>query len=319
MGAKTLKRLAILFSTVLVAGLSIFWLHQVVLEKMDQSVLAKAARHEEQGKLDEAEQDYQEHLEVVEGDLIAKRKLADVLLKGPKDPARCQRAAEHYEEYVKRFTDDKSALLTLARLQVEINPNNATALGHLQTLAKIDPENGEVHFLLGQCLEAMGNPSAAKGEFEEAILHHAPQHVEASARFAALLLSDLNKADDETAKAARQHADKVIQDMVNSDLENAQVYLERGKYRRLFGKTAQDRDDARKDFELARQKNHNDPQVYLELSALEQSSREYEAARGHRSRPQGLTSRAIASSAAGHARTVWPSRFNRQGDNKLAQ
>ena len=44
MGAKTAKRLAILVTTILVAGLSIFFIQRYQVGRMDRSVLAQAAQ-----------------------------------------------------------------------------------------------------------------------------------------------------------------------------------------------------------------------------------------------------------------------------------
>ena len=119
MGAKTVKRLAILLTTILVAGLSIFFIQRYQVEKMDRSVLAQAARAEKDGNFEEAARFYQEHLEVAPDDQEAKLKYADVLRKGPKNPARQEQAAQLYDQYVTRFPANNSARRRLAESNVE--------------------------------------------------------------------------------------------------------------------------------------------------------------------------------------------------------
>ncbi len=103
MGAKTAKRLAILVTAILVAGLSLFFIQRFQVGRMDRSVLDQAAQAEQDGNYEDAARDYQEHLEIAADDWEAKLKLAGVLLKGPKDNARRQQAAQIYEQYVNRF------------------------------------------------------------------------------------------------------------------------------------------------------------------------------------------------------------------------
>ena len=74
-------------------------------------------------------------------------------------------------------------------------------------------------------------------------------------------------------------ADNDIKKMVDFDPENYQVYLERGRYRRQFGRTPQEREDAKQDFLIALKKGPNDPKVYTELAELARSSKNYEEAR----------------------------------------
>ena len=94
--------------------------------------------------------------------------------------------------------------------------------------AKPGPDDGALHFLLGQCQEKLDDPSGAEKSYRDAIEYKAPQHVEASSRLAALLLNQLKKPTEEEKKAAKKEADGVIDAMVNSEPENYQVYLQRG-------------------------------------------------------------------------------------------
>jgi len=266
MGAKTVKRLAILLTTILVAGLSIFFIQRYQVEKMDRSVLAQAARAEKDGNFEEAARFYQEHLEVAPDDQEAKLKYADVLRKGPKNPARQEQAAQLYDQYVARFPANNSARRRLAELNVETGRYDK-ARPHLEILLKSESDDGALCFLLGRCQEA-NEPAQAVKSFEHAIEYDAPQRPEADSRLAALLVR-LDRRND---------AKNVIEKMVKDDPKNYRVYLERGSYLRRFGQT-QDRKSAKDDLQRALEMAPNDPKVYAELAALARLAKNDDEAR----------------------------------------
>ena len=266
MGAKTVKRLAILVTTILIAGLSLFFIQSYQVEKMDRSVLAQAARAEKDGNFEGAARFYQEHLEVAPDDQEAKLKYADVLLKGPKNPARQEQAAQLYGQYVTRFPANNSARRRLAELNVETG-RYSVARPHLELLLISEPKDGALNFLLGRCQEA-NEPAQAVKSFELAIEHDAPQRPEADSRLAALLVR-LDRRND---------AKNVIEKMVKDHPKSYQVYLERGSYLRRFGQT-QDRKSAKDDLQRALELAPNDPKVYTAVAALARSSKNYEEAR----------------------------------------
>ncbi len=270
MGAKTAKRLAILVMTILVAGLSIFWIQRYQVKRMDQSVLDQAARAEAEENFEDAARFYQEHLELAPDDnWEVKLKRADALLKGPKDNARRQQAAQDYDQYVDRFpAEKKNVRRRLAELCVEMG-QYSKARPHLEILLKSEPKDGALNFLIGRCHEAMNEPDRAMESYKTAITNGAPQRPEADARLAALLVQQ-NKVGD---------AEKVIETMVEDHPENYKVYLERGSYIRRFASTPAKRKPAQDDLQLARKMFPDDPRVYTELADLARSSNDLAAAR----------------------------------------
>jgi len=272
MGAKTLKRLAILVTTILVAGLSIFLVQRYQVGRMDRSVLDQAARAEGVGNFEDAARFYQEHLEVAPDDWEAKLKYADVLRKGSKDASRRLQAAKMYEEYVSRFPKEKENVRRrLAELYVEMGayPN---ARRHLEIVEKAEPNDGAICFLLGRCQEAMNEPAKAMESYKRAIEHDAPQRPEADARLATLQVQP-NAANFEVVK------NKAIKKMVEDHPTNYKVYLERGSFVRRFGPTPGDRKSAKDDLERALKMATDDPKVYAELAELARSSKNFEEAR----------------------------------------
>jgi len=283
MGAKIVKRLAILVATILVAGLSIFFIQRYQVSRMDRSVLAQAKRAEEGGNFEDAARFYQEHLEVATDDPEAKLKYADVLLKGSKDDARRQQAAQIYEQYVNRFpAEKKDVRRRLAELYVETGRYDK-ARQHLEILLKLEPKDGALHFMLGRCQEALNEPARAVESYRDAIKSDGPQRPEASWRLAAVLRSQLKESKGGTDRAEAEkliidEANGLIEEMVKANQENYQVYLERGRYYRQFG-SPEERKSAKDDLQRALKMAPNDPKVYTELAALERSSKNFEEAR----------------------------------------
>ena len=267
MGA-TVNRLAILVTTILIAGLSIFFLQRYQVDRMDRSVLAQAAQAEKEGNFEKALPLYQEHIEVAPDDQEAKLKYADVLLKGAKNPARQEQAAQLYEQYVNRFSADKKARRRLAELTVEMGGYDK-AQPHLELLLKSEPNDGALFFLLGRCQEARNERERALESFKSAVEKDAPQRPEADSRLATLLVQ-LNQPGE---------ANNVIDKMVKDHPENYRVYLERGSYLRRFGRTPEQRKSAKGDLQRVREMAPNDPKVYTELALLARLSKNDDEAR----------------------------------------
>jgi predicted Zn-dependent protease len=292
MGAKTFKRLAILVTATLIAGLAIFFLQRYQVDKMDRRVLDQADSAGKEKKFDEAAQLYQEHLEISPDDQQAKLKYADTLLKEASSRVNQLRAVGIYLQYVNRFPADTKARRRLAELLVDMEifgivQGGSTALELVDTLRKSDPEDGSLNFLRGRCLEGMKDPAGAVKAYGDAIANNrtpVSQRVEAYARTADLLRSQPETSKEASAKEGPatksiiQEADTAIQKMVELDSENYRVYLERGSYFQKFGNSEQ-REIAKKDLLIALQKNPRDPKVYRELAILARSSNNDKEAR----------------------------------------
>ena len=76
MGPKTIKRLAILISVVLVASLAIFFIQRYQVTRMAQLVLDDAEQAERDGDFDEAARIYQERLAVIPDDVDTKLEIS---------------------------------------------------------------------------------------------------------------------------------------------------------------------------------------------------------------------------------------------------
>ena len=301
MGPKTIKRLAILISVVLVASLAIFFMQRYQVTRMAQVVLDNAEQAERDGDFDEAARIYQERLKVIPDDVDTKLKFADVLRKGTKTAQRLEQAAGAYDEILSREPGNMEVHRRMAELAFELGkynpPSNVLtsttqyARPHLELLLKLDTDgnlvnsqdlDGGLCFLLGRCQEAAGDSVAAVNSYQLAIAHHAPQQIKAFSRLATLLWSPGKQQDLAGAKQA-------IDEMVSADPNNYQVYLERGLYLRQVASATVDqkaalesRKAASADFQRALKLVPDDPQSYRELAALELDAKppSFEAARG---------------------------------------
>ncbi len=269
MEAKTLRRLAILVATLVALGALIYFGQQYQVERMDRSVLSRAASSEKEGNFAQAAAYYQEHLEVVPDDQDAKQKLADVLLKGNKNSAHQDQAIQLYTEIITRRPAAKDVRRRLAEALVDKGRYNDARL-HLELLLKSEPDDGTLRFLLGRCQEAMNDDSLAAKSYRAAIKTSVPERVEACQRLATVLRGQLNK---------KEEADQVIDEMVRSEPENYRVYLERGRYHRRFAETPQELKAAKDDFERVLAQAPDDPKVYVELAGIAQRARNFEEGR----------------------------------------
>ena len=124
MGPKTIKRLAILISVVLVASLAIFFIQRYQVTRMAQLVLDDAEQAERDGEFDEAARIYQERLAVIPDDVDTKLKLADVLRKGTKTAQRLEQAAQIYGDLLSRDPGQMEVHRRLAELTFELGRYN---------------------------------------------------------------------------------------------------------------------------------------------------------------------------------------------------
>jgi tetratricopeptide (TPR) repeat protein len=269
MAAKTARRLAILVSTILVAGCSLFFIQRYQLARMDQSVLARAMQAEREGDFVKAADLYQEHLEIAPDDQDAKLKYADVLLKESKDIGRQDQALELYVQLLTRYPARKDIRRRLAELAMERSRYDL-ARPNLEILLRTEGDDGSLHFYLGECQELDGSFGPAVKSYRSAVEKGAPERLEAYRRQADLLRSQLNRPDE---------ADAVIDAMVQSDPKNYRVYLERGRYHRRFIKTQSELESVKQDFQRALKQMPGEGDTYVELAEIAAASGKLEESR----------------------------------------
>jgi len=270
MTATTIKRLAILIVILGLIGGAAILAQQYQLTKMAASVAARAKLAEKTGKLPEAESLYQQHLEVVPSDTDTKIQYADLMAKSD-NALKQQEAIGLYSNILKRYGGLSD--VRRKRMDVEYKLRNfRAARDDLAILLPIDnggPElvltnaDGELLFKMGRCCEADGDDIKATRYYRAAIKTRAAQRLEAYQRLASLLRK---------TPRHEKEADQLIEEMVDSDRENYQVYLERGRYRSLQAQAETDSRrsqllaTAREDFQKAASLAPGVPEIVLELA-----------------------------------------------------
>ena len=265
MSSMTVKRLAILVAVLGLIGVIGFFAQRAQIQRLARSVVAEAELAEKDGDLAKAELLLRGHLVNVPDDLDVQFQYANVILKAAETPKRQEKALAIYRRILRR----SPGLLDVRKQMMEVLyrlPHYGLAQQQLVILLGKEPlesEDGDLQFRMGRCQEELGGRRDADRYYQAAIKHHAPQWIEAYQRRATLLRDRLDK---------REEADKAIDEMVEADPKNYQVYLARGRYRRRFDELPA----AKKDFEesLKLASGEGRTEVILEMATVAENEKE---------------------------------------------
>jgi cellulose synthase operon protein C len=222
---KTVKRLAILIAVLGLIGGTGFFVHGFQIQRLARSVVEQADRAWKKGDLAKAELLLRGHLVNISDDLDVRYQYANLLLEISRTPARQEQALGIYYGILTRSTGLVTVRKRLMELLFEMG-QYGRAQDQLQILLGPDPleksKDGSLLFLMGRCYQEGRDATNAEKYYQVAIEQNAPQRIEAYQRRAILLRDQLGQRDE---------ADELIDEMVESDPENYQVYLARGRYR----------------------------------------------------------------------------------------
>lgn len=235
MGNKTVKRLAILIGVIALLGGGGYLLWTFQVDRLAHGVVVQAERAEKEGRYEQAEELYRQHLAVVPGDVEVQIKYADMLLKGEKSSRRQEDALAIFGDVLRQYPGREDVRRRAAELAFEMGRLEA-ARGHLDILLKAAEKDGHLEYLMARCCEQDGEPVPAEERYAGAIEHGAPERFEAAQRRAAILRDKLDR---------KKEADGAIEAMVKSGRDDYRAYLGRGRY--LEGET----DASRKAMRLA--------------------------------------------------------------------
>ncbi len=282
MRSKTVKRLAILIAVLGLIGGTGFVAQRAQIRRLAQSVVEQADQAKKAGDLEKAELLLKGHLQNVPDDLDVQFKYANLVLERAKTPSRIAEAVAIYRGILVREAGNKDVRRRLMQLEFE-GGQFQRAQEDLQILLEdprqpdpLENTDGDLQFQMGQCYEKAGGAANAKKYYQAAIKHKASKLHEVYQRLANLLRDRLSEPHT---------ADAVIKEMVDSDLENYQVYLERGRYRRRFG-IAGAGDDFQKALGLLSGKEESSGKdekdkaaIWLEIAMLAEKDKGADAAR----------------------------------------
>jgi cellulose synthase operon protein C len=263
MGPKTMKRLAVAAVVLVLAIVSVFLIQRTQVARLGGANLAEAEQAVESGDLETAEQLYIQRIQVFPDDLDAKLKLADVLLKGSRTPARLNQVQAIYNQVLDREPGRLDVRRLMAELQAVNGGAEAARLGrdNLETLLAAKPDDGALEYLMGRCRETLGDFEAAAAMYKSAITHGVAEtdKYDAYQRMASLLRNRLKKTAE---------ADQAIEEMVQSDPKNYRGYLVRGRYLRTFDPSPENRKKTVADYEEALKLAPKEASIYLELALV---------------------------------------------------
>ncbi len=276
MRSKTVKRLAILIAVIGLIGGTGFVAQRVQIKRLAQSVVEQADQAKKAGDLEKAELLLKGHLQNVPDDLDVQFKYANLVLERAKTPSRIAEAIAIYRGILVREAGNKDVRRRLMQLEFE-GGQFQRAQEDLQILLEdprepdpLENTDGDLQSQMGQCYEETGGDANAEKYYRAAIKHKASKRHEVYQRLANLLRG---------RRSEPKAADDVIQEMVDSDAENYQVYLERGRYRHRFG-IAGAGDDFQKALSLSSGKDKKDQvEIWLEIAKLAEKDQGADAAR----------------------------------------
>jgi cytochrome c-type biogenesis protein CcmH/NrfG len=136
--------------------------------------LWRGSIYEQVANFDQALADYQRALEIAPDDREVRLTLGTLLLSRGRRPAP---ATEHFEYVLRRFPDDRDALVGLAGCRIE-QGESAAAIPLLQRAIAGDPDNASALLLLGKVALEQRDPASAEQWLDQAV-RQAPDDSEA--------------------------------------------------------------------------------------------------------------------------------------------
>lgn len=265
MGPKTWRRLAIAAVVLVLGVVSIVVLQRYQVSRLGKTNLVKAEEAAKAGDLAKAEELYLQHVLVFPEDFDAQVSYAKVLLERSRTPARVGQAMQIYKDVLARHPGRDPVRRALAELQVEVlgdrgaNPQQvAAARTNLLALQKKAPDDGDLAYLLGRCMQADGEDQKALDAYQAAVAKRSKDRFDARQRMATLYRGErLNSPAD---------ADRIIDEMVKEEPDDYRTHLARGRYRLQLLKPGEEPSAAEADFDEAVRLAPAEAEPYLELS-----------------------------------------------------
>jgi tetratricopeptide (TPR) repeat protein len=278
-------RLNIRFLAWLTAGCLLFagaWyaVHRFQVRRQASDLRDQADTEESQGRSDRAARFLGLYLGLVPDDTEARARYGWLLDRLAKDsPRKRAGAMAVFEQVLLRDPDRQDVRRRLVVLLVERSQFD-DALQHLGYLRKALPEDGEVEYLNGRCLEGRAEYAKATPAYQRAI-RHTPDRAEAYLRLAKLLRDRLVRPDE---------AKDVLEKMVEANQQSFRAYLERARFQIESDQSAEALTAAERDVTEARRLAPDEVEVLLTAAEVAQKrpngvkdARNYleQALRGH--------------------------------------
>jgi tetratricopeptide (TPR) repeat protein len=273
--------LGLLISTA-VLGLGVHLLHGYQVRRNAGALLLQAEFAREQGNPDRAADLLYRYLLAVPDDIEGRARYGQVLEEAaaalPDPAARARRQYQVlavYEEALLRSPDQPAVRRRLALLAAQLSQWDR-ALGHLRILNELTPDDGELEYLLGRCLEARGQADEAVAWYDRAT-RHTPDRLESYVRLAGLLRDARDPlAQERRVERVGRSADQVMDELVAANPRSFRAFLERARYLQ-----ATEPERAADDLAVALRLAPDEADVLLTAAELERQQDNPDAARAH--------------------------------------
>jgi tetratricopeptide (TPR) repeat protein len=271
MGLKTVKRLAIAVVALTLAVVAVVVIQRRQVDTMARSNLAKAEQAAERGDSKTAEDLYLQHIQVFPDDLDAKVKLAELLTKGSKAPARGEQARGIYRDVLRREPGRQDVRRVLTEMQATYEGGSpedrdaaAREAGNNLAVLMTDESDGDLEYLKGRTQETLKEDADAVKWYKLAVSHNAAEKFDAYQRIARLLRGSLDQP---------QQADEVIDEMVKSNPDDYRAYLGRGndrfsQFEKSPGKSPEDLKRIEEDYQAALKLAPKESSIYIQLAQV---------------------------------------------------
>ena len=237
------KFLAILVIVTFTIGLAFHLLHRRQVYRSVDAYIRRVNEAEKEGNYKKAAHNLRIYLSLRPGDVDATSRYAFMISRDEAKASRAdlENAARMLETLLVRDRENPAIQRRLVQIYAQLRLYTE-ARSHLTRLLELSPQDGELHYQMGEILEGMTDYVAATRSYELA-RQFAPTKLEAYSRLARLLRAQLR--DPDRADVVMDVAQGPAEGIIAKNPKVAKAYIERGRYRYEFGLPGAAEDAAR--------------------------------------------------------------------------
>jgi tetratricopeptide (TPR) repeat protein len=259
------KLLIGLIVTIVLLGTGVHFLHAYQIKRQAGVLYRQALRAEEEGRSADVAKYLDTYVRLEPTDTDALEKLGLALVKEAKSPRELLFAYGRLEQVVRQDPQRHEIRRQIGEIGIRIGYFRSV-VGHLETLHRQFPNDGEVAYLLGVCYENLKQEARAREQYEAAI-EKAPSRIPAYVALARLLRKG-GQTDQATG---------IMNRLVQANPKSHEAYLERALYRKQVG----DITGAAADVNWALAEAPHDAAVLLLAADIAQAAKQTNEARRH--------------------------------------
>jgi cellulose synthase operon protein C len=263
-----------------VTSIAVYGLHKYQINRNATALLDEAAKHEADGKIQDAADAYNNYLSIRPEDDAIRVKFAnawgDVTEQDNVSPEDFGRGVQVMEETVRTLPDEKTLQKRLVDMYVKMQ-RYQDAIDHLNYMLAKYPDDADLQVLRTESLLHAGSNGEAlnaslkligydeKTDAFDAKKAIAPHNTSSYTTAATLVRSQLHKPD---------LADRIMDEVVKVNPDMAEAYLARGQYRVVFDQAEKGERDIEKAYKL----KPEDADVLLAMAGRAQNDKKLDQA-----------------------------------------